>query len=73
MAKTNSAIRFYGKKMKNDGIEFFLVSRAGSAKFLSFGQKLSFRLVKKKVKNDIENDVFGLGICPGRENITFFI
>ena len=59
--------------MENDCIEFFLVSRAGSAKFLQFGQKLSFRVVKKKVKNDIEIDAFGLGTCPGRENVTFFI
>ena len=51
MAKTNSAIRFYGKKyMENDCIEFFSVSRAGSAKFLSFGQRLSFRVVKKRLK-----------------------
>ena len=74
MAKTNSVIRFYGKKyMQNDCIEFFLVFRAGSAKFLSFGQKLSYRVVKKKVKNDIESDVFGLGTCPGRKTVTFFI
>ena len=59
--------------MENDCIEFFSVSRAGSAKFLSSGQKLSYRVVKKKVKSDIESDVFGLGTCPRRENVTFFI
>ena len=51
MAKTNSVIRLYEKKyMKNDCIQFFSVSRAGSTKFLSYGQKLWYKVVKKRLK-----------------------